>query len=51
MNNALVDTEEGLQVIPEEAELKVDFADIEIQKTPQDLRDDRDWRLEKLLRI
>lgn len=48
MNNVLVDTED-LQLIPEEAELMVDFADIEIQKTPQDLRDDRDWRLEKNL--
>ncbi len=49
MNNVLVGTEEGLKEIPGDAVLVVDFADIEIQKTPQDLRDDRDWRLEKNL--
>ena len=49
MNNVLVDTEEGLQPIPEEAEIMVDFAEIEVQKTPQDLREERDWRLEKNL--
>ena len=49
MNNTLLDTEEGLQEIPEDAELRVNFAEVEVQKTPQDLRDDRDWRLEKNL--
>ena len=51
MNNKLVDTSagEGLKTIPEDATLFIDFADIEIQKTPQDLRDERDWRLQKNL--
>ena len=51
MNNKLVGTPggEGLKEIPEEASLFVDFADIEVQKTPQDKRDDYDWKLEKNL--
>ena len=48
MNNVLLDTE-GLQMIPEEAELMVDFAEIVIQKTPQETMDERDWQLEKNL--
>jgi hypothetical protein len=49
MNNTLVDVEDAVQSIPEEAELRVNFAEVEVQKTPQDLREDRDWRLEKNL--
>lgn len=49
MNNVLAPTEEGLQEIPEEAKLLVDFAEIEIHKTSQEIRDDRDWALEKNL--
>jgi hypothetical protein len=49
MNNVLKDTPEGreagLQEIPEDATLKVDFAEVAVQTTPQDKRDDRDWRL------
>lgn len=45
MNNALVGIEDGVKKIPEEATLMVDFADIEIQKTPKDLREERDWKL------
>ena len=48
MNNVLVDTED-LQMIPEEAELMVDFAEIVVQKTPQETMDERDWQLEKNL--
>ncbi len=51
MNNTLIGTPaaEGLKTIPEDATLFVDFADIEVQKTPQDLRDDYDWRLKNNL--
>ena len=53
MNNIYSETPMGkkfeLKNIPEDAELAVDFGDIEIHKTPQDMRDDWDWRLEKNL--
>lgn len=51
MNNTLVGTPaaEGLKTIPDNATLFVDFADIEVQRTPQDLREDYDWRLKKNL--
>jgi hypothetical protein len=51
MNNTLVGTEgaEGLQNIPDGAELAVDFAEIEIHKTSEDLREEREWKLSKNL--
>ncbi len=49
MNNVLASTEDSLQEIPEDAEIRINFAEVEIQQLPQELRDDRDWRLEKNL--
>lgn len=47
MNNYLAGTMEGksygLKVIPEEYELDVDFADIEIMKTPEDKQKEREF--------
>ena len=47
--NSYVGTETGdkfkLKEIPEDVILKVDFADVEIQKTPDDIRKQRDWEL------
>lgn len=47
MNNVLAGTKEGkgfgLQVIPEEYELDVDFADVEIMKTPEDKQKEREF--------
>lgn len=47
INNAHADTEEGrkfkLKKIPENLEFKIDFAEVSIEKTPQDIRDDREF--------
>lgn len=43
INNKLANTEKGLQEIPENADLMVDFIDIEVQLTAEDKRKQREF--------
>ncbi len=49
VNNSFVGTDIGkqfkLKAFPDGLVLKTDFADVVVHKTPQDLRDQRDWEL------
>ena len=47
VNNSYVGTEIGrkfgIKEIPDDVEIKIDFAEIEVHKTPADLQSQRDW--------